>query len=210
MTYELPFWAHACSTDLGLDLGILPVDGAADDTATLLALYAAGHADVRVQDEAPDGVDPALMAGQGIVELRGHVAEGMEASPGNGGEVVVLVVETDVVSEPVQGTIVGESLGDGDAVIGVHLRGGDSLVDVVLGNEVAGKGVETSSKEGGDKEVEEGVGRSEADEGVVKGDLDDDVEEVDFGHGDAVDGHGAEGVEEDLEGAEEGLSEDRV
>lgn len=33
---------------------------------------------------------------------------------------------------------------------------------------------------------------------------------MDLGQGDTVDGHGAEGVEEDLEGAEEGLSEDGV
>ena len=54
------------------------------------------------------------------------------------------------------------------------------------------------------------MGRGESHEGVVEGGLDGDVEEVDFGEGHAVDGHGAEGVEEDLEGAEEGLAEDGV
>ena len=40
--------------------------------------------------------------------------------------------------------------------------------------------------------------------------MDEDVEEVDGGEGGAVDEHGAQGVEEDLEGAEEGLAEEGV
>jgi hypothetical protein len=48
------------------------------------------------------------------------------------------------------------------------------------------------------------------DEGGVEGELDSDVQEVDLGQGNAVYGHRAEGVEEDLEGAKEGLSKYRV
>lgn len=44
----------------------------------------------------------------------------------------------------------------------------------------------------------------------VKRDLYEDVEGVNAGQGDSVDGHGADGVEEDLEGAEECLAEDGV
>lgn len=139
--------------DLGLDFRILPFDSTADHAATLLALDAAGHADIGVQDEAPDGVDPALVAGEAVVELGGHVANGVEASPGDSGEVVVFIVEADVVGEEVEGPIVGEGLGNGDAIVRLLLGWGNSLVNVMLGNEVAGKRVKTSSEERRDKEV---------------------------------------------------------
>lgn len=48
------------------------------------------------------------------------------------------------------------------------------------------------------------------DEEGVEGDLHEDVEGVDAGQGDSVDGHGADGVEEDLESTEECLAEDGV
>ncbi len=48
------------------------------------------------------------------------------------------------------------------------------------------------------------------DEEEVEKDLSYNVEEVDVGQWELVDHHGAEGVEEDLEGAEEGLAEDGV
>lgn len=196
---------------LGLDLRLLPADGAAaDDAAAVLALDAAADADVFVPNEAPDGVGPALVAGQVLVKLPGHVVDGGQAGPGHGGEVVVLVVQADVVREPVEGPVVGKGLGDGDAVVRVALRLGDRLVHVVLGDEVAGQRVEAAGEEGGEQEVGKGGGRGEADEGDVEGDLDEDVEVVHPGKGDAVDGHGADGVKEDLEGAEKGLAENRV
>lgn len=52
--------------------------------------------------------------------------------------------------------------------------------------------------------------RGELDEDDVEDDLDGDVREVDAGEGDLVHEDGADGVEEDLEGAEEGFSEDGV
>jgi hypothetical protein len=54
------------------------------------------------------------------------------------------------------------------------------------------------------------VARCELDQGDVEEDLDCNVEEVDPGKGERVDHHGAQGVEEDLEGAEEGFAEDGV
>lgn len=150
------------------------------------------------------------MARQVVVELGGGVAHGVEAGPGHGGEVVVLVVQADVVGEPVQGPVVGEGLGDGDAVLRVLLGRGDGLVDVVLGDEVAGQRVQAAGEEGGEEEVEDGVERGEAVEDEVEGELDGNVDVVDLGEGDGVDGHGAQGVEEDLEGAEEGFSENRI
>lgn len=44
----------------------------------------------------------------------------------------------------------------------------------------------------------------------VKQDLSDDVEDVDGGERQLVDHHGAEGVEKDLKGSEEGFSKDGV
>lgn len=40
--------------------------------------------------------------------------------------------------------------------------------------------------------------------------MSEDVEEMDLSQGKLVDHHGAEGVEEDLEGAEEGFTQDGV
>lgn len=150
------------------------------------------------------------MARQGLVEFPGNVVHGMQPRPGNGREIVVLVVQADVVREDVEGPIIRKGLGDGDLVVRVALGGRDGLVDVVLGDEVAGEGVQAASQKGGEQQVEEGVGGGVGDEEGVEGELDDDVEEVHPGEGDAVDGHGADGVEEDLERAEEGLAEDGV
>ena len=48
------------------------------------------------------------------------------------------------------------------------------------------------------------------DEEVVDGELHEDVEGVDAGEGQVVDHHGTQGVEEDLEGCEEGFAGDGV
>src|SRR5699024_4198370 len=77
--------------------------------------------------------------------------------------------------------------------------------------EVAGDGVEAAGEEGGEKEVQEGLGPArEVNEGVVEGKLCGNIEVVNASERHAVDGHGADGVEEDLEGAEKGLAEDGV
>lgn len=198
------------SSFLCLNFTLLPADGATDKTAAVLALDAAVHADIVVPDEAPDGVHPALVAGQLVIELAGDAVDLVQAGPGDGGKVVVLVVQADVVGDPVERAVVGKGLGDGDPVGRVTLGRGDGLVDVVLGDEVAGDGVQAAGEEGGEDQVEEGVPRGVADEEHVEADLDGDVEGVDAREGDAVDGHGAYGVEEDLKGAEEGLAHDGV
>ncbi|KFY22713.1 hypothetical protein V493_06375 [Pseudogymnoascus sp. VKM F-4281 (FW-2241)] len=82
--------------------------------------------------------------------------------------------------------------------------------DVVLGDEVAGEGVQATRQEAREDEVKEGVDASVLDEADVKGDLHSDVEEVDARQRDLVDHHWAQSVEEDLEGAEEALPEDGV
>jgi hypothetical protein len=195
-----------------LNLRLLPVGNstASNETATLLALDTAAHTNVLIKDEAPDGVAPALVTGQRVVEFVSNISHSMETGPGDGGEVVVLVVKTDIVGEPVERSIVGEGLGHGDLVLGIASRGGDGLVDVVLSDEVAGQGVQTSGEEGREQQVEERVDRGVLEEKKIERDLNNDVEEVDLSQGNAVDGHGSQGVKEDLESAEEGLSKDRV
>lgn len=150
------------------------------------------------------------MTGQRLVELLGHLIHGRESGPRNGREVVVLVVQTDIVGEPIEGAVVGKCLGHGDHVAGVLLRRGDGFVDVVLGDEVASQGVQTACEKRRQQEIQHCVPRGVAHEEGVEGELDGEVHEMDPGEGDAVDGHGAQGIEEDLKGAEEGLSEDGV
>ena len=73
-------------------------------------------------------------------------------------------------------------------------------------------GVEGTREEGAEKEVEEWVEGAVADlcEYVVEGELDEEVYEVYYCEGRTVDKHGADSIEEDLEGAKEGFAEERV
>lgn len=82
----------------------------------------------------------------------------------------------------------------------------------MLGDEVACAGVEGTREEGAKKKVEEWVEGAVADlcEYVVEGELDEEVYEVNYCEGRTVDKHGADSIEEDLEGAEEGLAKERV
>lgn len=151
------------------------------------------------------------MARQGRIELVGDLAQLGQARPGHGGEVVVLVVVADVVGEDVERAVVAVGLGDGHAVVRVRGLGRDGLVDVVLGDEVAGGGVQAAGEEGGEQQVEQGLpGAGGLDEEGVEGELHDEVDEVHPGEGHLEDAHGTDGVEEDLEGAEEGFAEDGV
>ena len=78
----------------------------------------------------------------------------------------------------------------------------------MFGDEVTSAGVETSSQEAAEYEIPEGFGAGELHESNIEGHLCDDVEEVETGERQLVDEHGSDGVEEDLEGAEEGFAED--
>lgn len=195
---------------LSLNLRLLPVDEAANKTAALLALDTAVEADILVPDEAPDDIGPALVAGQVLVEGAGGIVDGGQTGPRDGREVVVLVVVADVVGKPVERAVVRVCLGDGDLVGGVTLGGSDGVVDVVLGDEVTGQRVQATGQEGREQQVEQGVRGDVVEKQGVEAKLDGQVQVVDPGEGNAVDGHGTEGVEEDLESAEEGLAENRV
>jgi len=122
----------------------------------------------------------------------------------------VLVMQTHVIREEVQRAVVGEGfrdLGPGERVLG---RGRLALEDVVLGDEVAGGGMQRAGEEGAEDQIVEGIRTAELDEHVVEEDLRADVDEMDAGEWDLVDADGSQRVEQDLEGAEKGLSEDRV
>lgn len=80
----------------------------------------------------------------------------------------------------------------------------------MLGDEVAGARMQGAGEEGAEEEIGEGAGAGVAEEQEVEGELGGDVDGVDGGRGQAVDEHGPQGVEEDLEGAEEGFAEDGV
>src|SRR5207244_813442 len=69
----------------------------ANQPATLLPLHAASDTDGLVEDEAPDDVSPRGVVREVSVELARDGVELVEARPGHGGEVVVLVVQADVV-----------------------------------------------------------------------------------------------------------------
>ena len=150
------------------------------------------------------------MCRQIIVELVRDSVEGWKTRPGNGREVVVLVVQADVVREEVEGAIVRVRLGQRYLVRrvgGVLVR---LLEDVVLGDKVACAGVQRPSEEAAQDQVTQRPTSSKLHESIVESELCDDIEEVNLGEGQVVDEHGSEGVEEDLEGAEEGLASDRV
>ena len=138
-----------------LNLRLLPVGSSADQTATILALDATCDTDVLVPDEAPDDVHPAIVPWQIFVKLLCDLADGGKTGPRDSGEIVVLVVQTNIVRKPVERPVVGECLGDGDVALRVALLRGDALVDVVLCDEVAGEGVKAASEEAGEKEVED-------------------------------------------------------
>lgn len=140
----------------------------------------------------------------------GNVAHLVEARPRNGGEVMMLVVQPDVVGEDVAWSVVREGLGHGHLVVRVPLLRGHGLVYVVLRDEVTGERVQGASEERGEDEVEERIDATRSVDNIVEGRLNSDVQEVDASERHAVDEHRAEGVEEDLECAEEGLPEDGV
>lgn len=207
-------------THLSLNLILFPIGNlgsrrpATYNSAALLPLHATPHPDLLVKDEAPQHCHPALMLRQRGIKLLCHLMQLRQPRPGDGGEIVMFIVQADVVREEIQRAVVAKRLGDGDVVRRITGRRGDRLVHVVLGDEVARRGMQRAGEERGEEEVQQRidakVAREEVDQHVVEGQLDREVDPVHPGKGHAVDGHGPDGVEEDLEGAEEGLAEDRV
>jgi hypothetical protein len=80
----------------------------------------------------------------------------------------------------------------------------------VLSDEVTCDWMKRTSKEAAQNQVAKRPSSSILYQGVVEGELCDDVEEMNLGKRQLIDEHGSERVEEDLEGAEEGLARNRV
>jgi len=149
------------------------------------------------------------MARQIVVKLVGNLVQLVQSSPRNGREIMVFVVQADIVSEQIERSVVRERLGDGrvaGGIFGGFVGEALAVEDVVLGDEVARTGVQGAGQEGRGDEIVERVCAAESYKGHVECHLGGDVEGVDSCQGQLVDHHWAEGVEEDLEGAEEGFS----
>ena len=124
---------------------------------------------------------------------------------------MVLVMQPHVVGEQIQRAVIRERLWDRRVRLRKPLGSqGFAVEDVVLGDEVPGAGVQGAGEEGGQDQVDEGRGAAGGDEEVVEEELGGDVEQVQGGERQLVDEHGPQGVEEDLEGAEEGFAEEGV
>lgn len=204
-----------CSVTLRLNLLWRPVSHLGDLSAHLasaiLPLDAAGHTHVCIQDESPQHIDPAVVSRQRRIKLVRNRTQLRQPRPRHSGEVVVFIVVANIVSEYVQRAVVAICLGDGHAIVRVLGLRGDGLVDVVLGNEVACGGVQAAGEEGGEEEVEKRLpGIGGFDEDGVEGELYGEVDEMHPGKGHLEYAHGPDGVEEDLEGAEEGFAKDRI
>jgi len=124
----------------------------------------------------------------------------------------MFIMQAHVIRQEIKRSIIRERLWDRDRRVprSGGLSQGCAVEDVVFGDEVARAGMQGAREEGAEDQIYEGVGGGVCDEEVVEGQLGEDVEEVDVCEGELVDEHGAEGVEEDLEGAEEGFAEEGV
>eukprot|EP00160_Parvularia_atlantis_P010085 Unigene1986_Nuclearia_a/m.6185 Unigene1986_Nuclearia_a/g.6185 ORF Unigene1986_Nuclearia_a/g.6185 Unigene1986_Nuclearia_a/m.6185 type:complete len:385 (+) Unigene1986_Nuclearia_a:121-1275(+) len=161
------------------------------------ALDAVVDADLAAGDEVPRDEDPGRVVRQRAVQLGRHGLELRQAGPGDVGEVVVLVVVAHVEREPVERAVVRERL----------MR---ACEDVVLADKVPRTRVQRAREERRGEEVQQ---RAEAEKVVddgVKGKLNNPVgQEHDVGLL-VAHNHRAQGVEEDLVGAEERLGKDVV
>ena len=99
------------------------------------------NAYVRVEYEFIRNGAPRCVSGERVVELFCERVQARQAGPGHGGKVMVLVVVADVVSERVERAVIGPGLL-------VEL-----VEEVVLGDEVAGAGVQRAGEEGREDEV---------------------------------------------------------
>lgn len=191
-------------------LFLAPAHAGTDLAAALLPLHSTPQTDILVHDKLPHDVDPALVHGQLVVEFVRDAVQLGEPGPRDRREVVVLVVQADVVGEEVENAVVRVRLRDGDLVRRVRGVLLGLLEDIVLGDEVAGAGVQRAGQKAAQDQICQRFSSCKLDEGVVKGELDDNVEQVNLGERQVVDEHGPQGIEQDLACAEEGLAGDRV
>jgi hypothetical protein len=153
------------------------------------------------------------VSGQVLVEFLCNLVDLPESGPRNSREIVVLVVQTNVVGQVVEGSVVRESLGNQNTLFRVArllVLKRRTVENVVFGDEVASHGVQRSGQETAQNEVSNSLAAPRLDKDVIEQQLNNNVECVDLGHGDLVDHHRSESVEQNLECAEEGLAGDGV
>ena len=128
---------------------------------------------------------------------------------------MVLVVETNIVGESVERAIVRVRLRERD----VGCRAGLVLrlwwrrrpfEHVVLCDEVSRTRVQAAGKKAAHYEIAQGVPAAHSHQRVVECELGCYIEGMRPRERQLVNKHGAKGIEQDLEGAEESLSKDRV
>lgn len=194
----------------------------ADNTTTLLALHTTPRPNILVEDKSVNNPHPTAVTRKRLVEITGNLMQLVQLRPRDSGEVMVLVMQSNIVGEDVEGTVVRVCFRRRKGIKRVRLFDPLSVLQlcqglcaavldlgekVVLCDEVACAGVQGSCQERAHQEVEDGLeGAAELGKDVVEGYLHGYVHEVDVGKGRAVDEHWADGIEEDLEGAEEGLA----
>jgi len=122
----------------------------------------------------------------------------------------MFIMQSDIIGQQVQSAIVRESFWDGRVRHRVFRSCGLFPKDVMFGYEVPCAGMETACQEAREDEVVEGVERAGFNKKVVECALAEDVDDVIGGEGYGVYEDGTDGVKEDLEGAEEGFSKERI
>lgn len=151
------------------------------------------------------------MVGQVSIEFLGHLMQQGQASPWDGGKVVMLVVQTDIVREGVEGPVVAVGFRQRNRGVMRRLFAHGAVTgagkNVVFSNEVGSARMQTSSQEGAHNKIDERIVRArELDEESIESELNGDIEDLYMGQWETVDKHGAKGVEEDLKSGKEGLA----
>ena len=166
------------------------------------------------------------MTRQIIIKLMRQLPQLRQPCPRHSGKVVVLVVQTYIVGQVVERAIVGVGLfglgdsvgrtqGEGGCGVGSGGRGGCGRGrrgghDVVLGDEVPSYRVQAAREEGAPNQIAEGTAAGVLDQEDVEDNLHRNVEEMQGCQRHVVNKHRSQCVEEDLTGAEECFSSDRV
>jgi len=130
---------------------------------------------------------------------------------------MMFIMQSDIVRQDVQRAVIRERLGHRHRhpLLLPHsplLRSAlfPLRENIMLSDEVSRARMQRAREEGAEDEIGQGAAAGVAKEQEVEGELGGDVEDVDARQGELVDEHGPQGVEEDLEGAEEGFAEDGV
>ena len=179
----------------------------------VLPLDSTPQSDPFVEYEVPDNKNPALVLRQRIIKLLCNLIQLRKSCPWDSWEIMVFIMESDVVCEDIQGTVVRVRFWNGGALDVFWDR---RVVDcgwvenVMFGDEVRRKWVERPGEERRHEEVDQCVEAHCLSDDRVESEFDDQIESVDAGEWVFVYHHGTQGVEEDLKGAEESFAEEGI